>query len=69
MSDFLHSAYILGTLDFGLGVVASILAILWAYQTRPDFDREDALELIKVFMGGTAVIFVASLIYVYATKH
>ena len=52
MSDFLHSVYVLGTIDFGTGVVASILAILWAYQTRSDFDRDDALELIKIFMGG-----------------
>jgi hypothetical protein len=69
MSDFLNSANILGILDFGVGMVASILAILWGYQTRSDFDRDDALELAKIFMGGAAVLFVVSLFYVYAAKH
>jgi len=69
MSDFLNSAYVLGIIDFGTGVVASILAILWGYRTRSDFDRDDALELVKIFMGGAAVLFVVSLFYVYATKH
>lgn len=69
MSDSSRTVLMLGICDLGTGVVASILAILWAYRTQWDFDRDDALELVKIFMCGAAVLFVVSLFYVYAAKH
>ena len=69
MNDFLHRLVMLGIVDLGTGVVASLLAILWGYQTQSDFDKNSIFELIKIFMGGAVVVFVLSALYVYSASH
>ena len=69
MSSFFHVAIELLPIDLGVGVVASLMAIGKARQSRPDFDRDDAFVLIKIFMGGAAVMWVLSSIYVYSVRH
>jgi hypothetical protein len=66
LSDYSHTALILGTLDMRTGIVASALAISWARLTRSGFDKDMTRELIKIFMGGAVVCFVLSQIYVYS---
>jgi hypothetical protein len=69
MSEFIHTALMLVVLILGTGVVASVLAIFWAYQTMPDFDKDTILGLMKIFMGGAVVIPILSMIYLYSVKH
>jgi hypothetical protein len=59
----------LGAVDLGTGAIASILVILWAYQTHSDVDREMIVGLATISMGGAVVVFVLSAIYVYSSKH
>ena len=69
MSKLSHLVLMLGAVDLGTGAVASMLAILWAYQTQSDFDRGTIVGLIKIFMGGAVVVFLLSAIYIYSAKH
>lgn len=68
MSDLLNRILMLAIVDLGLGVVASIVAILWGYQTQTDFEKDSVFELIKIFMGGAVVMFVLSALYVYSAR-
>ncbi len=70
MSNFTQTVMILGVIDFGIGAVGSLLVALWSYVTTPDdFDKDTFIGLLKIFMGGAAVFFVFSVLYVYSTKH
>ena len=69
MNDFIQTVLVLGIIDFGTGVVASVLAILWGYLTRTDMDKDMVVGLFKIFMGGAAVFFVGSILYVYSVKY
>ena len=69
MSNLIQTALVVGVADLGSGAVASALAILWAHQTRPDFDRDMVFGLIKLCMSGAVVLFILSVMYIYSVKH
>jgi hypothetical protein len=53
----------------GVGVIASILAVLWYRQNNPDaLDKDTVIGLFKIFMGISVGIIICGLLYLYVLR-
>jgi hypothetical protein len=68
MSKFIHIAIGILPIFLGVGVVGSVMAIAKARPSRPDFDRDDAFVLIKIFLGGSIVMWILGSIYIDSVR-
>lgn len=69
MSDYTQTTVALVIILLGIGIVGSFVAIVWARVTEGSWpDRDTALGLVRIFMGGAFAFVAFAILYRYVLK-